>query len=46
MLFGHGFGPNEDKIALGVRALCGLKSVEAAFRNYLDDYMDFLGYTS
>ena len=43
---GPEFGSDAGKKALVVRALYGLKSAGAAFRNHLADCMDFLGYTS
>ena len=45
-ILGPEFGPDKGKKALVVRALYGLKSAGAAFRNHLADCMDFLGYES
>jgi len=45
-ILGPEFGPDSGKKALVVRALYGLKSAGAAFRNHLADCMDFLGYQS
>ncbi len=43
-VLGPEFGQDCGKKALVVRALYGLKSAGAAFRNHLADCMDFLGY--
>ena len=45
-ILGPEFGPDSGKKALVVRALYGLKSAGAAFRNHHADCMDFLGYQS
>jgi hypothetical protein len=43
---GPEFGEDAGKVALIVRALYGLKSAGASFRNHLADYMRELGYES
>ena len=43
---GPEFGPDAGKVAIIVRALYGLKSAGACFRNHLADCMTFLGYKS
>jgi hypothetical protein len=43
---GRKFGSDCGKIAIIVRALYGLKSAGASFRNHLADYMRELGYES
>ncbi len=43
---GREFGSDYGKVAIIVRALYGLKSAGASFRNHLADYMRELGYTS
>ena len=45
-VLGPEFGPDCGKKAIVVRALYGLKSAGAAFRNHLADCMSTLGYTS
>ena len=45
-VLGPEFGPDCGKKAIVVRALYGLKSAGAAFRNHLTDCMSTLGYTS
>ena len=45
-ILGPEFGQDSGKKALVVRALYGLKSAGAAFRNHLADCMHFLGYKS
>jgi hypothetical protein len=46
VICGTEFGSNAGKQALIVRALYGLKSASAAFRNHLADCMQSLGYES
>jgi hypothetical protein len=43
---GREFGSDCGKVAIVVRALCGLKSAGASFRNHLADHMRELGYES
>jgi hypothetical protein len=43
---GPEFGPDAGKVTIIVRALYGLKSTGALFRNHLADYMRELGYES
>ena len=43
---GPEFGADVGKVAIIVRALCGLKSAGASFCNHLVDYMRELGYAS
>ena len=43
---GTEFGENKGKTAIIVRALCGLASSRASFRNHLADCMHHLGYKS
>ena len=43
---GEEFGSDAGKKAIIVRALYGLKSISATFRNHLDDCMRHIGYTS
>ena len=45
-IIGPEFGQDSGKKALVVRALYGLKSAGAAFRNHLADCMNFLKYKS
>ena len=45
-VLGPEFGADAGKKALVIRALYGLKSTGAAFRNHLADCMRMLGYTS
>ena len=45
-VLGPEFGQDCGKKAIVVRALYGLKSAGAAFRNHLADCMDYLGYKS
>ena len=45
-ILGPEFGQDSGKKAVVVRALYGLKSAGAAFRNHLADCMNFLGYQS
>ena len=43
---GTEFGENKGQTAIIVRALYGLASSGASFRNHLEDYMHHLGYKS
>ena len=43
---GPEFGSGSSKTAISVRALYGLKSAGASFRNHLADYLRELGYQS
>ena len=45
-ILGPEFGEDTGKRAIIARALYGLKSAGAAFRNHLSDFMDTLGYRS
>ena len=45
-ILGPEFGPDEGKMAVIVRALYGLKSAGASFRNHLADCMKQMGYRS
>ena len=43
-ILGPEFGPDEGNMVIIVRAIYGLKSAGASFRNHLANFMQFMGY--